>query len=168
MERQYADLAPKVLEAYPLRDYDSPSEAFAAASTDSMFACTGLAMSRALADKIPVYAYEFGDRTAPSYVGPTTFPLLAAHTYELPYIFNGFRGGGYAEVALNPLQDKLSDEMVGYFANVSELPSKEAEWPRFDPARENVMAFTLPASRVVSGRVANAHHCEFWDQTGTY
>lgn len=168
IDRQYADLAPKVLEKYPLSDYDSASEAFAAASTDSMFACTGLAMSRALADKIPVYAYEFGDRTAPSYVGPTTFPLLAAHTYELPYIFKGFRGGGYAEVVLNPLQDKLSDEMVGYFANVSELPSKEAEWPRFDPARENVMVFTLPASRVVPGRFANAHHCEFWDQTGTY
>jgi para-nitrobenzyl esterase len=163
-----AAVAPEVQREYPLDRFDSPSEAFAAASTDSLFACPGRAMHRALTDKIPVYAYEFADRTAPSYVGPTTFPMLAARTYELSYVFPGFRGGGDAQVRLNPLQEKLSSEMVGYFANVAQLPSREAEWPRFDLNRDNVMTFALPSSSTVSGRFADAHHCAFWDRTGIY
>jgi para-nitrobenzyl esterase len=133
-----------------------------------MFACTGLAMNRALTDKIPVYAYKFSDGTAPSYVGPTAFPLLAAHTYELSYIFPGFRGGADVTVRLNRLQEKLSDEMVGYFANVAGLSARENEWPRFDLKRDNIMTFALPQARLVSGRFAEFHHCAFWDRTGTY
>lgn len=169
IEQQYGKvLAPKVLSEYPLANYDSPSEAFAAAATDSMFACTGRAMGQALADKIPVYAYEFADRTAPSYVGPTTFPLLAAHTYELAYVFPGFRGGGNAEVNLNPLQEKLSDKMVDYFAHVAQLSSGKTDWPRFDPKQDNYMIFALPSASVVTGRFADTHHCGFWDRTGVY
>lgn len=170
LERQYGPkLAPEVLREYPLDRYDSASEAFAAASTDSMFSCTGLAMSRALADKIPVYAYEFSDRTAPSYVSPTSFPLLAAHTYELSYVFPGFRGGSDIRPILNPMQEKLADEIVGYFANVAGLAATRGnEWPRFDPQQNNFMTFALPAARMVSGRFVEAHHCAFWDQTGVY
>ncbi|UCJ16143.1 carboxylesterase family protein [Pseudomonas sp. MM211] len=169
IERMYGKaLAPKVLREYPFENYDSPSEAFAAAATDSMFACTGLQMSRVLADKIPVYAYEFGDRTAPSYVGPTSFPMLAAHTYELPYLFPGFRGGGDMQVKLNLLQEKLSDQMVAHFSNVAAVAGKQSDWPRFDPRQDNVMTFALPTAKVVSGRFADTHHCEFWDQTGVY
>jgi carboxylesterase type B len=146
----------------------SPSEAFATAATDSMFSCPGRAMNQALADKMPVYAYEFGDRTAPTYVGPTTFPLLAAHTYELSYLFPGFHGGGDAKVALNPLQEKLSDEMVDYFAHVAQLPSREDRWPRFNPAQDNVMALALPTATMTTGRFAQTHHCGFWDQAGVY
>lgn len=169
INRQYgAQLSPEVLKQYPLENYDNASEAFAAALTDSMFACPGLAMNRTLADKMPVYAYEFADRTAPSYVDPTSFPLLAAHTYELAYVFPGFKGGGNAVVTLNPLQEKLSKEMVGYFSNLSGISSKEAAWPRFDPAKNNILSFELPQARMVSGRFADAHHCGFWDKTGSY
>lgn len=169
IERQYgAALALEVMREYPLSAYDNSSEAFAAAATDSMFACTGLAMSRALADKIPVYAYEFRDRTAPSYAGATSFPLLAAHTYELAYVFPGFRGGGDAHVELNPLQEKLSDQMVGFFSNPAGMSSREKEWPRFDPKQNNIMTFALPEGRIVSGKFAETHHCAFWDQKEIY
>ena len=169
LEAQYGKaLAPKVMREYPLSDYNSASEAFAATLTDSLFACTGRAMHRALADKMPVYAYEFADRTAPSYVDPTTFPLLAAHTYELSYVFPGFRGGGYAKVELNPLQEKLSDEMVGYFANVARMANGQTVWPRYEPSRDNVMTFALPRAQVVSGHFARTHHCAFWDRSGSY
>ena len=52
LERQYGSaLAPEVLREYALDRYDSPSEAFAAASTDSMFACTGLALRKSRAGR---------------------------------------------------------------------------------------------------------------------
>jgi para-nitrobenzyl esterase len=163
-----AKLLPRVMREYPLSQYVTPSEAYAAAATDSMFACPARAMNRALADKIPVYAYEFSDRTAPSYVGPTSFPLLAAHTYELAYLFPGFRGGADVTITLNPLQEKLSDEMVGYFAHSDQLASREREWPRYDPRQDNYQTFALPGARMVSGSFADTHHCAFWDKTGLY
>lgn len=169
IERMYGKaLAPKVLRQYPLVHYDNPSEAFASAATNSMFACTGRAMNRALADKIPVYAYEFSDRTAPSYIDATSFPLLAAHTYELAYLFPGFHGGSGTPVKLNPLQEKLSDQMVDHFADVAALHTLPSDWPQFDPKQDNFMTFALPGARMVSGRFARAHHCEFWDRTGVY
>ena len=168
LKAQYGEaLAPRVAREYPLDRYDSPSEAFAAAATDSMFACTGAAMHRTLAGRIPVYAYEFSDATAPSYVGPTSFPLLASHTYELAYIFPGFRGGADVTVRLNPLQEKLSDQMIDLFAHVATLPGR-ADWPRYDAARDNVMTFKLPAAELVAGRFVTFHRCAFWDRANIY
>jgi para-nitrobenzyl esterase len=169
LNRQFGErLAAEVAREYALEGYNTPGEAFAAAATDSMFACPALAMDRLLTGKIPLYAYEFNDGTAPSYVGPTTFPLLAAHTYELAYVFPGFHGGADAVVKLNSLQEKLSDEMVNYFTSLSQMSSREAEWPRFDPRQENMMTFILPTSKLVSGRFSDFHHCTFWDRAGIY
>lgn len=169
IKNQYGSaLAPKVLAEYPLKNYDNPSEAFAAAATDSMFSCTARAMSRSLENKIPVYAYEFGDRTAPSYVEPTSFPLLAAHTFELAYVFPGFNGASDIKVKLTPAQEKLSSEMVSYFANMAKMDTRQQEWPRYSAKADNFMTFALPKARVISGRFAGTHHCEFWDQQGLY
>lgn len=166
---QYGEtLKPKVLAEYPVRNYDNASEAFAAASTDSMFSCPARAMNRALSDKIPVYAYEFSERTAPSYLDPVSFPLLAAHTFELAYIFPGFHGGSDIQTKLNPEQEKLSAEMVSYFSRVAKMPSRERDWPRFNPQSDNFMTFALPKSQVISGRFTDAHHCAFWDRQGIY
>lgn len=161
-------LLSKVLKEYPVSEYNSPSEAFAAAATDSLFSCPAQEVNHLLAGKIPVYAYEFSDQTAPQYVNPLTFPLKAAHTSELAYIFPGFHGGSDKEVKLNLLQEKLSDEMVGYFANVSAMTSKHASWPLFDTQKENYMTFALPAGQMISGRFARSHHCDFWKTSGIF
>lgn len=169
IEQQYGkSLKARVLTEYPLKNYDNPSEAFAAAVTDSMFSCPARALNRTLADKMPVYAYEFSDRTAPSYVGATTFPLLAAHTFELAYVFPGFRGGSDVHVRLNPVQEELSQEMVRYFAGMKKMTSRAEDWPRYSPTSDNYMTFALPKARMISGRFADAHHCTFWDQQGLY
>ena len=164
-----ANLAPRVREEYPLDDYNSPSEAYAAAATDYLFSCPALMVNRWASQATSVYAYEFADRTAPSYLKPTTFPLGAAHTYELPYVFPGFHGGALGvPVALNPLQEKLSDEMVRYWTTASEA-SQWREWPRYAPEQQNVLRLMLPQSTVLrSGRFAKDHHCGFWDQAGIY
>jgi para-nitrobenzyl esterase len=71
-------------------------------------------------------------------------------------------------VKLNPLQEKLSDEMVGYFANVGRLSAGLGEWTRYDAQRDNVMTFSLPTGRMVEEKYADFHHCVFWDRTGVY
>ncbi|MEB6378996.1 carboxylesterase family protein [Leclercia adecarboxylata] len=169
VSHQYGDaLKSRVLAEYPLTNDENPSEAFAATVTDSLFACPARAVNLALSDIMPVYAYEFSDRTAPSYIGATTFPLLAAHTFELAYVFPGFHGGGTATTTLNPLQEKLSGEMVSYFAAIAKMPSREQAWSRYSPQRDNYMTFALPAGSMISGRFADVHHCAFWDRQGIY
>lgn len=163
-----AQLASLVRSEYPLASYRSPAESYAAAVGDSLFACPGLLANNQISRHMPLYAYEFSDGTSPSYLDPTTFPLLAAHTHEIPYIFRGFKGGSQANVRLNLLQEQLSDSMIALFANLSELPNKQSDWPRYDPVRENVMTFVLPKPVTIEGRYALDHHCSFWDRAGIY
>jgi para-nitrobenzyl esterase len=165
----YGDrLGKAVMQEYPLSRYDSPSEAYAAANGDSLFACPGLAAHRLLADKLPLYAYEFSDATAPSYLLPTTFPLLSAHTFDVPYLFPGFRGAGEVAAPFNAFQEHLSDRMIDLLSSMSKAGGREREWPRFDPKQENVMTFILPEPRVIVARFSDVHHCRFWDRTGIY
>jgi para-nitrobenzyl esterase len=161
-------LTERILKEYPLKDYNTPSEAWAAAVTSSLFACPALAIDRWLADKIPVYAYEFADRTAPSYLNPTTFPQGAAHTSELPYIFPGFHGGAGRPITLNPLQEILSDQMVAYWTHAWDSTALELTWPRYNPAQDDFMTLILPSPHMTSGQFSNLHHCAFWDSTGLY
>ncbi|HAV1777324.1 TPA: carboxylesterase family protein [Enterobacter hormaechei subsp. steigerwaltii] len=169
IEQQFGrKLAPAVMKEYPISASTDAVEAFSAAATDSMFSCPGRAMHSAISATNPVYAYEFSDRTAPSYISPTTFPMLAAHTFELAYVFPGFHGGSDAKITLNPLQAELSRQMVAYFADGSTMKNTEHTWPRFDPAKNNYMTFVLPSSRMISGHYTRTHHCDFWDKTGIY
>ena len=162
-------LAGQLEREYPTDAYNSPSEAFAAAATDYLFACPARMVNRWASASTAVYAYEFADRTAPSYLKPTTFALGAAHTYELPYLFPGFHGGNAGlPVSLNALQESLSDEMVAYWTQLAK-PAQWQGWRRYDVEQENIFRLMLPLSQTLpAGRFAKDHHCEFWDQTGVY
>lgn len=164
----FGDLAASVGNEYAVEDYSSPSEAYAAVVTDFLFACPGRMIMRWIADKTPTYGYEFADRTAPSYLEPTTFPLGAAHTYELPYLFPGFHGGAGIPVKLNPLQEKLSDKMVEYWTTVAQAGARESEWPKYNPAEDNFLTLALPEPRMTSGRFNRMHRCDFWQKLGIY
>lgn len=160
--------ASKVRKAYPTRLYTTPSEAFGAAATDMLFACTARAVNARASAHIPTYAYEFADRTAPSYLNPTTFALGAAHTSELAYLFAGFHGGDGIAVTLNPLQTKLSDQMVKFWVNSSTRKQAEYVWPRYVSSKENVMRFVLPNAHMVESSFSEMHRCDFWDELNVY
>ncbi|MFD0735267.1 carboxylesterase/lipase family protein [Planotetraspora mira] len=161
-------LTQQALKEYPLDEYSNPSEAFSAALTDMAFACPGRAINRWVFDKTPTYAYEFADRTAPSYLEPTTFAMGAAHTFELAYLFPGFHGGAGEPVELNRLQAKLSAKMVNYWSTAGLAAEREAEWPRYTPEQDDYMSLTLPEPRMTSKSFDDVHDCGFWDKTGIY
>src|SRR5918998_584128 len=85
----------------------------------------------------------------PSYVGPTTFPLLAAaHVRALlpvPRLPRRRRRAGQAE----SVAGEAVDEIVGHFANVAQLPSREPHWTRFDPTKDSFMTFALSSARMI-------------------
>lgn len=151
------------------RDYHSPSEALAAAITDYLFACPGARLNELASEWADLYAYEFADRTAPSYLEPTTFPLGTAHTYELSDLFSGFHGGKLGhETTLNPLQQELTREMVRYWTSAAEAADWQA-WSEYDAKQGRMLRLRLPGPRVIDReRFATKHWCGFWDQTGVY
>jgi para-nitrobenzyl esterase len=79
---------PAQLQAtYPLSNYSTPELAMDAIGTD-YWACTQRGINSLLGNQVPVYAYEFDDRTAPSYYPPMPgLLLLAYHTGDIQYLF---------------------------------------------------------------------------------
>ena len=164
--------APKIIERYPLSTYPSPSQALAAAETDGGFSCPMRKMAQSVAVyEASTYAYEFIDRTAPSYMAPVSFPLGAAHTFEIQYLFPRYHGATGRPQQLNAAQARLSDYMVSYwttFARNGDPNSvKTPVWPRYrdDPARDNWQSLQLPAPVTTPhGDFASQHQCDFWDK----
>lgn len=169
MKAMYGDkLAEKIRTAFPPEQYQSYGDAAADSVTSYLFACVADQINRWTYDKTPTYAYEFADRTAPSYLKPTTDPQSAAHTSELTYIFQGFHGGAGIPTVLNPLQEKLSSEMIQLWTTADKAGTQNSKWQPFDPKKENYLTLRLPESKMVNGKFRQQHHCDFWDSTGIY
>ena len=159
--------APAVEARYPLASYGgNVSSAYSAAVTDGAFACLADRMGQDLAEAgAPVYAYEFNDRTAPAPepLRQVPFPVGASHSLELRYLFD--IGG---TPALDPAQQSLSNQMIGYFSRfvtdgVPAAPDAPA-WPRFEADQKAWMSFEAQGSQVVTG-FGREHQCDFWADT---
>jgi para-nitrobenzyl esterase len=153
-----------VQRRYPLSRFgNSAPLAFAAAVTDSAFACITGSIGNVMSRTSPVYAYEFADPNAPmpgGFVG-TPFPLGAAHSFELPYLF------GMSDRELSPAQRQLADQMVGYWARFvatgNPNSSGQPEWPRYRPDGP-VLSLASNDTKVINN-FAEEHQCAFWNST---
>ncbi len=161
---------------YPLANYASPQLALDAIGTDST-ACAQRHTNRLLASQVPLYAYEFDDRTAPSYfpVMPG-FEPLAYHTSDIQYLFPGWHGGpdGIAH-PLDGLQERLSDELVRAWANFARTGNPNGEgnspWPRLqaNPNEAGVLSERIPKlSTFTDAEISERHNCAFWESISTY
>ena len=92
-----------------------------------------------------MYAYEFGDVTAP-YPAPIYNPpngdlVGASHTDELSYLF--------VNVPITPTQMLIADQMIGYWTNFAVTGNPNGKglpnWPVYKPTEQNVLLITDPA-----------------------
>lgn len=168
MAEAYGEDAVSVIgKQYPLSDYNDPSVALAAVLTDSRISCPVDALNQRLAGQIPVYAYEFADRTAPFYFPNVSFPYGAAHTAELQYLFERFHGASGEPQALNALQRSLSDTMIDYWTRFAATgnPNTPAtpDWKRYTAAQGDYQRLKLPAPYGMSREAyRKSHRCGFW------
>jgi para-nitrobenzyl esterase len=154
-----------VLVKYPLEDYGSPSRALSAATSDAYMICRSHVLNKMLAKWVPVYAYEFADRTAPVGLPKVSFTYGAYHTSELAYLFHG-----YHDLNLNSLQMTLSSQMISYwttFAKIGDPNSAETpNWPHYGGDSQNFQVFRLPTAFTRPASAENARHrCGFWNET---
>jgi para-nitrobenzyl esterase len=134
--------------------------AYAAAVTDSVFACPSDQLTAGLTRSGPVYAYEFSDRTAPAPepMRRAPFPIGAGHALELRYLFD--IGGA---PPLNPEQRVLSTQMIQYWSQFvktgAPATSGQPVWPQFGAGQRLILQTgTLPVSTDFAAR----HRCAFW------
>lgn len=166
----------RVKKLYPLRTYASPLLALNAIQTDTT-QCTQRNANRLLVGQVPVYMYQFADRTAPSYFPKMPGYLsLAYHTADIQYLFPGWHGGDQGIPRdLNKKQSRLSDTLVAAWTNFawSGNPNGQGNspWPRYR-AKANLPGIqeqNIPFSTVITdGQFEAEHKCAFWDSVLPY
>lgn len=161
-----AKVGARVLAQYPLSAYHSPDLAYSAVLTDSGFSCPGLGADD-LAAGSGVYGYEFSDPNPPNDFGVHfTFPLGAAHSTELQYVF------GRIPVLdtvppFKPAQLALSNQFIGYWTRFAASGNPNGRgaprWPRFVVGKPRIQELIPSAIAPATGAKFSAFHkCGFW------
>jgi para-nitrobenzyl esterase len=164
----------KVLSRYPMSDYNTPQLALAAIQTDA-YSCRIRNADYLLSKYVPIYAYEFQDRTAPSYFpNMPGYQPLAYHTSDIQYLFPHFHGGpdGLPH-ELNDAQKKLSDELVKAWTEFARTGNPnghgDSPWPRFTTEKPIYLAENIPTLSTFSDDAFSAaHKCDLWDTVINY
>jgi len=165
-----SQLAPSVEAQYPLGINPPANETelqLAAAGTDGIFVCTARRATRALAQYVTVYAYEFNDENAPApNIKNLDFPLGAYHGADVQYLLNRI---GIPAPQFTPDQMLLSEAMISYwthFAKNGNPNSKgQPHWAPYVSAVDNRQSFVPPTPTVESGADFDSFHkcSSYWD-----
>ena len=130
----YGADADKVLAAYPVTAYSSPSIALATVQSDAG-SYQRMVLDGQFAEYVPTWAYEFAEEQTPQFASiyllqqkgdpARSFPFGATHVDDLPYLWE------YLGMTLPFTDDELelSDQMIGFW---SAFQAKgDPSWPRF-------------------------------------
>lgn len=168
-----------ILADYPLSAYASPSLAEIAVAQGSK-ACTARRFDQLWSQYVPVYAYQFDDETAPSYLPKASYPTRAFHTAELLYLFPLFHGGQGTPHQLDHAQGKLSDQLVAWWTNFARTgnpnasDAAEPQWQEYSTASDDVLMITQTNSHMTTGYGSQRYpenmknDCMLWDKINTY
>ncbi len=150
----------------------APQEKFNFVRSDTI-ACRNSLIMGLWAKSVPVYAYEFSDRSAPYYFPEMPgFTPLAAHTSDLQFLFPGWQGGptgANRPPILSPDQKRLSEEMVAAWTRFADSgnPNIEGEtaWPKFGGSEgaPAILSQDVPEStHLTMEDWSSRHQCDFW------
>ena len=165
LDEMFGADAGRVAAQYPLSRFPNAALAYSAAVTDSGFACPAMSMASGLSRGAQVFGYEFNDRDAPApeLLRSVPFAVGASHSLELRYLFDV--GGA---PALNAAQQKLSEQMIGYWSGFVAAGAPQAagapHWPAFDDGGP-WMSLQTPEVRPFAS-FYDEHQCGFWASVG--
>jgi len=129
--------------------------------SDANFACPALQVDRWTSPRVPTFAYEFDDGTAPPIFAGPGFPPIATHSSEIQYLFD--QPNARFATALDATQETLAASMRTAWANFAASGDPTAAavpWPSFNTG-SSVLSLESPQPQVET-TFASAHHCAFW------
>jgi len=153
--------ASAIAAEYPLSAFPAAILALSTLVSDANFACPALQVDRWTARRVPTFAYEFDDDTAPQIFAGPKLPPIATHSSEIQYLFD--QPNAPFATSLNPTQEALAAEMRtawATFAANGDPTSAAVPWPSFN-AGPNVLSLASPQPQVLTS-FAETHHCSFW------
>ena len=159
-----AQVAPQVLDEYPLSHFSSPDVALSAIFGDAGFSCPARAADQLFAVSVPTFAYEFNDINSPMlFLPPVSFPYGATHTDEIQYLF---QVDGLAS-RLNANQERLSGQMISYWVqfarNGNPNSAHTVGWANYNALTDNFQSLVPPTPEIEFG-FSPEHNCGFWTQ----
>jgi len=134
--------------------------------------CDQRRLDKILAPQIPLYTYEFADKTAPFYFPDMPgMEALAYHTADIQYLFPLWHGGPLGiPHHLNGQQTVLSDQLVTAWTNFARTGNPNGSgnnpWPRYTASTDAPawLIQDLPGlSTMTDAQYAVLRHCDFWD-----
>ena len=131
-----------------------------------------------LGPKVPVYAYQFDDRNAPSYFPPVSFPTGAYHTADIQFLFPFFHGGPLGiPHPLSQAQQVLADQLKDFWTTFARTGNpnggagnrRNYPWPRYNLNNPLYLSENTPESVAFSeAQFSREHKCDFWDSVLIY
>jgi para-nitrobenzyl esterase len=128
---------------------------------DANFACPALHIDQETSARVPTFAYEFNDDSAPQPYTPPGFITVATHESELPYLFD-LPNAPY-HPAPSAGQQTLAASMQTAWVNFAATgnPATAAlPWPPFGHSQQ--MLSLVPPQPQAETDFATRHHCAFW------
>ena len=156
-----AGRAAAIAAEYPPGAYPSPALALSALVGDANFACPALQMDKWTSQRVPTFAYEFNDNTAPERFAP--LPPAATHSSETQYLFD--LPNAPVPGTLNAGQQALAASMRTAWANFAATgnpASAAVPWPAFGGADRAAMLSLVPPQPQIETDFTARHHCSFW------
>jgi len=154
--------AAAIAAEYPLAAYPLPLVAFTTLTSDANFACPALQLDQWTSTRVPTFAYQFNDDTAPHPLAPPgALPPIATHSSELQYLFD--LPNAPFPATLDPGQEALAASMRAAwtdFAATGDPSSAALRWPSFNDSGQ-VLSLVQPQSQIDNDNAAR-HHCAFW------
>jgi para-nitrobenzyl esterase len=146
-----------IVAQYPASSYAQPADQVSDAMTDGIFACPTHRAAQAIASNggtayLYQFVYPFQVTLAPG--------AVAAHTFELPFVF----GNQLYGTSLGDADQPLSDAIVGYWSRFAASGdpngASATSWPTYDPAGDQNLVLDATVG-TASGTFAG--RCAFWD-----
>jgi para-nitrobenzyl esterase len=156
-----AGRASAVAAEYPLTAYPAAILALSVLVSDANFACPALQVDQWTSRRVPTFAYEFDDDTAPQLFAGPKLPPIATHSSEIQYLFD--QPNAPFATTLSPTQEALAKAMRVAWANFAangDPASAAVPWPSFNSSFES-LSLVEPQPQVET-TFAATHHCSFW------
>jgi para-nitrobenzyl esterase len=164
--------APEVATHYQVpAQFPGFDQAVGAVGTAENYSCPARFVDEIASSFVPIFAYEFADENAPqNYLPPMSIPYAASHASEIQYLFPFANPSGFGlnlpQTPLDARQQKLSDQMVGYWTEFAKNGDPnghgQPNWPRF--RRDHQLFLSLvPRAPTTETDFAKDHQCDFWD-----
>lgn len=153
--------ASAIAAEYPLDAYPAAVLAVSTLVSDANFACPALQVDRWVSRRVPTFAYQFDDDTAPQLFAGPALPPIATHSSEIQYLFD--QPNARFPASLNQTQEALADSMRAAWANFAangDPTSAAVPWPSFNTGSD-LLSLATPQTHVETS-FATTHHCSFW------